>query len=348
MRRDCIRLMAGVIVAAFLECLLSLRDFSRGFGLHAFLIQRLRRLFESYWKQTGQEQSRKTAMGSVLQFLCGYGVQVLCLLAGAILVAGGQMTVGGILGGYLLIPTIRQCWETIKQVVVEFKQEEKFGARMAYFYQDREPEVCGASPQAIQKLVLENVSFSYRPQEEPVLAHLNLTVTAQENVQLAGGNGCGKSTLAAILSGVYAPVDGEIVDGKGRVLSLQQLRRSVALQEQDGVIFSGTVWENLFLPLSQKTIAAQLLDELAFSKSLEYRVEGDGKNLSPGERKKLLLTRALLQDTPFLLLDEPLNHLDAQGRAALVRRLRERSQGIILISHDEGMQEHLPMRVVSL
>lgn len=326
--------------------LLSLRDFSHGFGLDTFLVQRLRRMFEDYWQHTGQEICHKTALGQVLQFLCTYGSQMGCLLVGAILVARGQMDVGSILGGYLLLPTLQRGWETVKQVVVDGKQEKTYGIRMAYFYQEPEQESDDPYQKAVEKLVVKDVSFSYGTQ--PVLSHRNLTLKATENVQLSGPNGCGKSTLASLLAGVYGPDTGRLTDEQGNELSLGRLRKQVAFQEQQGVVFSGTVWENLCLPQEKTQVAAQFLAELGFTKSLNYLIEQDGKNVSPGERKKILLTRALLQNTPFLVLDEPLNHLDAQAQRALMRRLGERGGGVVIISHRGDCMDHLCMRKISL
>lgn len=66
---------------------------------------------------------------------------------------------------------------------------------------------------------------------------------------------------------------------------------------------------------------------------MDYSVEAEGLNLSPGERKKLLLARALLREAPFLALDEPLNHLDDRGAEVLVQALRDRRGGVLFISH---------------
>lgn len=185
------------------------------------------------------------------------------------------------------------------------------------------------------------MSFSYAAEDMPVLSQINWTLSTGDRVQLMGGNGCGKSTLMSLLGGIYPPDQGEILDERGSAVSLRRLRRSVALQEQDSVIFTGTVWDNLFLPEHKREAAAQLLAGLAFAKPLEYAIVGDGKNLSPGERKKVLLTRALLKEAPFLLLDEPLNHLDSVAREVLAVRLEERRGGLLLISHDPWLPERL-------
>ena len=212
---------------------------------------------------------------------------------------------------------------------------------MEYFYQEREEKPDEGTMQPLEILALHNVGFSYAAEDMPVLSQINWTLSIGDRVQLMGGNGCGKSTLVSLLGGIYPPDQGEILDERRAMVSLQRLRHSVALQEQDSVIFTGTVWDNLFLPEHKRGAAAQLLVDLAFAKPLEYTIVGAGKNLSPGERKKILLTRALLKEASFLLLDEPLNHLDSVAREALAVRLEERRGGLLLISHDPWLPERL-------
>ena len=130
--------------------------------------------------------------------------------------------------------------------------------------------------------------------------------------------------------------------------SVSQRRKSIALQEQDGAIFSGSVWENLFLPESRRDVAAYLLRRMGLEKSLDYEITAEGGNLSPGERKKLLLARALLRNAPFLVLDEPLNHLDAQGKEALLDELAKRSEGILMVSHQELAGDSLKWKLFDI
>lgn len=78
--------------------LLSLRDFSHGFGLQEFLVGRMRRWFEGYWRETGRAQCGQKALSQTLQLLGDYGVQVGCILVGGVLAAQGQLTLGALLG----------------------------------------------------------------------------------------------------------------------------------------------------------------------------------------------------------------------------------------------------------
>lgn len=141
--------------------------------------------------------------------------------------------------------------------------------------------------------------------------------------------------MARLITGLYAPQAGVITDEKGAPLSKEALRSLTALQEQDGSIFQGTVWDNLFVGENKRTQAQAYLDALGFEKPLEYPVAAGASNLSPGERQKILLARALLREATFLVVDEPLNNMDAGGAKNLLVQLRERQRGLILITHQD-------------
>ena len=151
--------------------------------------------------------------------------------------------------------------------------------------------------------------------------------------QIEGPNGSGKSTLLKLLSGIYAPQEGVFTDERGETLTISDLRNNVSFQEQDGAIFSGTVFDNLFVEEENRSRAEEMLKALCFEKSIDYVVAEAGENLSPGERKKIILARSLLKDAPFLILDEPLNHLDSAGEKGFLSLIEERNRGLILVSH---------------
>ena len=174
--------------------------------------------------------------------------------------------------------------------------------------------------------------------------NVNLTANRGEILSILGENGSGKTTLISLLAGLYEPESGTVCSHA----SVSQRRKSIALQEQDGAIFSGSVWENLFLPESRRDVAAYLLRRMGLEKSLDYEITAEGGNLSPGERKKLLLARALLRNAPFLVLDEPLNHLDAQGKEALLDELAKRSEGILMVSHQELAGDSLKWKLFDI
>ena len=300
--------------------------FSRCYGQDDFFITRLSKRFWTYLNLCGKQLYRLDAKSEILDYLCSYGVQIGAILVGALLIAGHKLTLGSLLSGYLMIPAIRECCGYITEWVTERHNEEKLLQRLGFFYSEQLEENPGGEP--LRELSAENVSFSYPGSEKLVLENRNFRMMPHDKIQLTGANGTGKTTLMKLLSGLYAPKSGTICNGA----SLSQIRKSVAYQPQEGAIFSGTLWENLFLPEEKWEQALDLLRDMGFEKDLRYEVTPEGTNLSPGEQKKLLLVRALLRDATFLFLDEPLNHLDEQGRSVLLSML-EKKFGVLLISH---------------
>lgn len=305
------------------------RDFVKSFALDGYFVGRLRKSFEEFLKKTGIVQYRMEAKTEVLNFLCSYGVQIGTIMVGAVLISMKQLTLGALISGYMMLPTLGQCFMYIRDWVTEAHAEKKYLERLAFFYEaGGETEDSG---DVLDSLDTAGVVFTYSDTEKMVLDGIDFHMTKQENYKLVGDNGSGKTTLLSILAGLYEPQSGQVCKGA----TLEQRRKSVALQEQDGTIFSGTIWENLFLPESKREKAAKLFEEMGMEKTMDYETTAEGANLSPGEKKKILLVRSLLRDAPFLMLDEPFNHLDQQGKQALLAQLEERKAGMLLISHQE-------------
>jgi ABC-type bacteriocin/lantibiotic exporter with double-glycine peptidase domain len=319
------------------------RDFARSYGLDSYLIHRLREGFRSFYHKTGIAQCRMNAGTEVADYFCTYGIPFGTILAGAVLVSVNRMTLGAMVGGYLMIPSLRQCFSYMKEWVTERNTEKKLLERLSFFYEAKEEEKIEETEETVIKLHSldgDKITFQYPGMDGWILTDKDFHMTEKENVRLIGENGSGKTTLLSILAGLYQPQAGTVCEGA----SVHQLRQSVALQEQNGTIFSGTIWENLFLSEEKRKEAADLLQKMGLEKPLNYEVAAKGANLSPGEVKKILLTRALLRDAPFLCLDEPLNHLDDQGKRVLLEKMKQRKGGILLVSHQEFPGEGLHLK----
>ena len=313
------------------------RDFAKSYSLHGFFVSRLEKRFRAFLQKTGQAQCRVDALVEALDFLSGQGSRLCVVLVGTFQAARGKMELGTLLTGFLILPSLTQCFAYVRGWITEKHDEAKYRDRISVFYGESENSEDTAP--VWTSIDAKNVCFSYSEDGKSVLSGIDFHMTGSENMRLAGQNGSGKTTLLSILAGLYEPSSGIVCGGA----SVGQRRKSTALQEQSGAIFSGTVWENLFLEDSKRPAAEALLAEMGFGKTLEYTVEPGGGNLSPGERKKILLTRVFLRDAPFLLLDEPLNHLDAQATEVIKEKLRQRQGGILLISHRENICEGLRM-----
>lgn len=306
------------------------RDFLNGFHIGKRYILRLHNHYLKYAGKTGAKQDRIDGADAMFGYLCTYGVPLGAAAAGALLIAGGRMGAGALLAGCLIMPTVTAFYETFAGLILNFHEEKTVRSRLEIFYSGRED---GGGQIHPKELRLDGVTFSYSHGGKAVFTKQSLTLPLTGVVRLRGPNGAGKSTLLTLLSGVYAPQAGRITDEAGKNLTCGSLRAAVSLLEQDGALFAVTAAENLFIPPEKLGQAARLLRALGFDKPLDTALEEGGANLSPGERKKLLLTRALLKDARILALDEPLNHLDAWGAQALAECLAEEKRPILLVSH---------------
>jgi ABC-type multidrug transport system fused ATPase/permease subunit len=193
---------------------------------------------------------------------------------------------------------------------------------------------------------LERVSFAYPARAAPVLADLDLELAPGETVALVGASGAGKSTVAALLAGLLAPTSGRVLAGGVDLATCEPAawRARVAWVPQHPVLLRASVADNLALG-APRASRAQLraAARLAGADGVIARlpdgydtIVGDGgRALSPGERRRIAMARALARDAPLLILDEPAADLDPEAVAhvaATIARLGgERT--LLVIAH---------------
>lgn len=196
------------------------------------------------------------------------------------------------------------------------------------------------------KLEAKNLSYTYPGAKKPALNNLNFSIDAGETVAVVGSIGSGKSTLANIIPRLLALGEGQLfLDGCDVTkLKLEDLRKAIAYVPQESFLFSTTIKNNIRYgePLKEQpeieyaAKEAQIHPEiLNFPKEYETIVGERGITLSGGQRQRTALARALLVDSPVLILDDALSSVDNQTATQILDNLSEgvKSKTVIFISH---------------
>lgn len=195
------------------------------------------------------------------------------------------------------------------------------------------------------EVVFDNVHFSYEPANQ-VLRGMNFTAPAGRTTAIVGRSGGGKTTIVNLLLRFWRPSSGRVlVDGQDIAdFSPESLRRHIAYVGQDAFLFDGSVRENILVgdrsASEEKLIeAAKAAGAYDFIRSLPNGFDSPagelGANLSGGQRQRIAIARALLRNSPIVVLDEPTSALDGETERAIQGSLRRLAAGrtTIVIAH---------------
>lgn len=191
---------------------------------------------------------------------------------------------------------------------------------------------------------LSDVTFGYSPLSEPLIKNFNLKVSPGEKIAIVGASGCGKSTVAKLISGLYKPWSGKILfDGKTiNEIDRAEFTGSVAVVDQDVVMFEDTVTNNIKLwdesiedfEMIMASRDAKIHDTI-IERNGGYNcmVYENGKNFSGGEKQRFEIARVLAQDPTIIVMDEATSALDSATEYEVVNSIAARGVTCIIIAH---------------
>lgn len=285
-------------------------------------------------------------------------VSIAVLGLGGWQVIAGEMTIGTLMGFYLLAGNFLQPIGRFVQFADAYEILEADFQRIDDVLQaDSSPELDGADNSNGAKLAtlggrlrlagrieLRDVTFGYHRNRPPLIENVSLVIEPGQRVALVGPTGSGKTTLLKLVSGEYTPWSGEILfDGVPHArVPREIITRSLSIVDQHIFLFAASVQENLTMwdptvPDAQVVAAAQdaLIHGEIMRRPLGYdsRVDEGGRNFSGGQRQRLEIARALVDNPSVLLLDEATSTLDAVSEMRIDDNVRRRGCTCLIVAH---------------
>ena len=194
------------------------------------------------------------------------------------------------------------------------------------------------------RLELRNVSFGYKDNGQPLLDDFSLSIEPGQRVAVVGPTGSGKSTLAQLVAGIYQPWSGEILlDNHPRAeIPRDLMANSVSMVDQRIFLFAASIRENLTMwnpEIPDQWVVAAATDAsiheeiLARAFGYDSPVEEGGRNFSGGQRQRLEIARALVNNPTLLILDEATSALDPITEMRIDQALRRRGCSCLIVAH---------------
>ena len=218
---------------------------------------------------------------------------------------------------------------------------------------DEHKKPVGVDKNTDRYITFDNVSLSYNDNDEYSLKNISFSVNKGETVGIIGGTGSGKTSLISLLSGFYRATDGDIYIDDKNILNYSQdeLNKNVTVVMQKATMFRGTIRENITFGADNATdkdienaVKISQSQEIVEKKTngLDELVLEQGKNLSGGQKQRLSIARALVRNTPILILDDSFSALDYKTDKMLRNALKENSNNrtTFIISQRTSTVEH--------
>ncbi len=277
-------------------------------------------------------------------------INIVVLLIGAYLIIQGGMTVGiffafqGFLSAFLApfskIINARLKMQHTKVSMERVQDVFNYKTDVEYKEFNMEENVNKLSG----RIEIKDLTFGYNRLSEPLLDHFSMTLNPGDSVALVGASGCGKSTVAKLISNLYKPWSGEILfDGKtADEVPREIFTSSVSVVDQDIILFQDSINNNIkmwdksiedfevILAARDAQIHSVIIDR---DGGYAADVMEGGKNFSGGERQRLEIAGALAGDPTVAILDEATSALDAKTEYDVIKAVRDRGITTVIVAH---------------
>lgn len=275
------------------------------------------------------------------------------LLCGVLLVIRGDFTVGMVMAFQSLMTSFMEPAQTFvdaNEMLQEMRTNmERIEDVMEYpldpdFVEKKSAEDISEQRKLIGNIELKDISFGYSRLEKPLVTDFSITIKPGQSIAIVGASGCGKSTIAKLISGLYRPWSGEILfDGKKYdEIPRAVLKGSISVVDQDIILFEDTIANNIrmwdeSIEDFEVILAARdacIHDTIVQRKGgYNYVLSEDGRDFSGGQRQRIEIARTLAQDPSIIIMDEATSALDAKTENEVVKAIKNRGITCIVIAH---------------
>ncbi|MCH8553527.1 MAG: ABC transporter ATP-binding protein/permease [Schleiferiaceae bacterium] len=303
--------------------------------------------YQSILKSSSDEKKRSHLQINFTQNLLSRLLFTVVLIVGAILIINGKLTIGNLVGFIFLTNILSTKLNNTASDTIQLLEINNSLNNLEPLFIQR-PHVNSNTITASLKEGVKAVNLSFSYDENQVFSSLDFEIPPSKVTLIYGPNGSGKSTLMRLLMGYYNPSSGNLYYGSTphEQVSFEQLRPKIGVVSQHPIFFPDSIYNNLTYGLgkiSKNAIKAvcRRVQAHEFIENLpggyDFHLGENEVQLSGGERQRLAIARALLGNPEFLILDEPINHLDTETVKNLVNALRSlpNKPTIIIISHDK-------------
>ena len=293
-------------------------------------------------------RSLKAKLKPIVDLIVAVGT-CLVLWFGARLVLGGTLSAGALVVFILYLAKMYKPMQEISKMTDTYSKAAVGYERIQEILQTKKQ--IKDSPRAIRaprfagRIEFDHVSFHYTP-ENPILQDVSFSLDAGQVGALVGPTGAGKTSIISLIARFYDPISGAVkIDGTDiRRFQQKSLRQHISFVLQETMLFHAPVWQNIAYgkpaaPRKEIIRAAELANASEFIDKLPEgydTVIGErGMTLSGGQRQRIAIARAVIRNTPLLILDEPTTGLDSASEKLVFEALDRLMSGktVIVIAH---------------